>query len=179
MLMQKVFRKAWPHHFNLCCCTDTKEEACCPVKDLDLLIFYPLPSCGPPQSSHFRTFYTSHCLGPSDGNHSGQDFILLTDAKASTGYWNHQCGAEMPTENVGALGAAQGCESGHIINKVEGGEKWGWDWCSWAFDDLQATHWVSVKRMKESSSRKKQRDRHEKKDEGSSRLVPSVGSFAS
>lgn len=29
----------------------------------------------------------------------------------------------MPTENVGALGAAQGCESGHIINKVEGGEK--------------------------------------------------------
>lgn len=29
----------------------------------------------------------------------------------------------MPTENVGALGAAQGCESGHIINKVEGGGK--------------------------------------------------------
>lgn len=26
----------------------------------------------------------------------------------------------MPTENVGALGAAQGCESGQIINKVEG-----------------------------------------------------------
>lgn len=99
--MPKVFRKLRPHHFNLCCCTD-REEACCLVKVLDLLIFSSPPSCGPPQSSCFRIFYISHCLGPSDGNHSGQVFILLTDEKASTGYRNYQRGAKIPRENAAA-----------------------------------------------------------------------------
>lgn len=100
-LVQKVFRKPRPHHFNLCCFTD-REEACCLAKVLDLLIFSSLPCCGPPQSFYFRIFYISHCLGPSDGNHSGQVFILLTDEKASTVYCNYQCVAKIRSENVDA-----------------------------------------------------------------------------
>lgn len=86
--MQKVFKKLQPHHFILCCCTD-REKACCRVKVLDLLSFCSPPSCGPPQSSCFRIFYISHCLGLSDGNHRGQVFILLTNERYPEKMWTH------------------------------------------------------------------------------------------
>lgn len=46
--------------------------------------------------SCFRIFYISHCLGPSDGNHMGHVFILLTDENTLIGFRNHQCRAEIP-----------------------------------------------------------------------------------
>lgn len=83
----------------LTACPD-KEEPCCLVKVLELLIFSSTPSCGPPQRSCFKTFYTSPRTGPSDGNHIGQVYIVLSAKKASTGSRNDEHAADIHGKNV-------------------------------------------------------------------------------